>query len=167
MLKAVSFILWIVAGDDLEQAGGVLDGAAQRSHARNFSPAPTIPSRLTSSCVGASPTRLLFLGGLMDGIHRSPRRWSTSLDSRPSMIRSRPLEVPGLRSRIVRVTERPAEGAARVRRSHFSEVGLAKRSHPPCAQALDERCVVRRSIVRISDNPCRRSCACRRSRTDP
>src|SRR5262249_37459835 len=27
-------ILWIVAGDDLEQASGVLDGAAERSHSR-------------------------------------------------------------------------------------------------------------------------------------
>src|ERR1700704_7175478 len=27
-------ILWIVAGDDLEHAGGILDGAAERSHSR-------------------------------------------------------------------------------------------------------------------------------------
>src|SRR5262249_61651019 len=64
---------------------------------RVFSAAPTIPSRLTSSCVGASPTRLLFLaGGWMDPPVSSPMehvtRFAAVDDPEP------PLEGPGLRA---------------------------------------------------------------------
>jgi hypothetical protein len=61
-----------------------------------------------------------------------------------------PLEVPGLRFCIVRVAEGPAEGTSRVRRSHFSEVGLGQDDRARFPQALDEGRIARRTIIRVS-----------------
>src|SRR5438093_7753086 len=63
---------------------------------RVFSAAPIIPSRLTSSWVGASPTMLLFFAGwCMDPPVSSPMehviRFAATDDPEP------PLEVPGVR----------------------------------------------------------------------
>src|SRR5258706_5338463 len=64
---------------------------------RVFSAAAIIPSRLTSSCVGASPTRLLFLaGGWMDPPVSSPIAHVTRFAATDAP--EPPLEVPGLRS---------------------------------------------------------------------
>src|SRR6202030_1729863 len=52
--------------------------------------------------------------------------------------------------RIVRITEGPAEGTSRVRRSHFSQVRLGQNDRTRFSQALDKGCVARRTIVRIS-----------------
>ena len=59
--------------------------------------AGTMPERLTSSCVGASPTTLLFLAGLRtEGPDSSPMaqttRFAATAEPEP------PLERPGLRS---------------------------------------------------------------------
>ena len=59
-------ILWIVAGDDLEHAGGILDRAAQRSHSR-------IQCRADHSVATDQFLRrreshdAVVLGGVMDG----------------------------------------------------------------------------------------------------
>ena len=56
-------VLRVVAGDDVEHLRGVLDRAADRTGARVDSRRRYMPSRLTSSCVGARPTTALFLVG--------------------------------------------------------------------------------------------------------
>src|SRR5262245_36326155 len=63
---------------------------------RVFNAAPIIPSRLTSSCVGASPTRLLFLAGwCMDPPVSSPMEHVTRFAATEAP--EPPLDVPGLR----------------------------------------------------------------------
>src|SRR5262245_13140452 len=61
-------ILWVVAGDDLEQAGGILDGAAQRSHAR-IQPRANHSVATDQLLRWRETHQAVVLGGVMD---RSP-----------------------------------------------------------------------------------------------
>src|SRR5262249_10527633 len=59
-------VLWIVAGDHLEPAGGILDGAAQRSYARIES--RTDHSDATDQLLRRRQAhQAVVLGGVMDG----------------------------------------------------------------------------------------------------
>ena len=106
-----------------------------------------MPSRLTSSCVGARPTTLLFLVGcridppVSSAIAQVTRFAATDV---PDPL----LDVPGRPLGVVRIAAHAAEWAARDARS---DVRLREDDGARIAQALDERGVPRRTIVGVRD----------------
>ena len=140
-------IPWIVARDDLQHARAIFYGAAQRSH-------PRIQGRADHSVAADQLLRrresndAVVLGGVMDGppgflsdrARHQVRGYGRSGAAAGGA---------GTAFGIVGVTKGPAEGAARVRRSHFSQIRLGEDDRPRVSEAPDEGCIARRAIVRI------------------
>src|SRR5262249_8378106 len=89
-------ILWIVSRDHVEYFAASCT-VRQIGPVRMFNPAPIIPSRLTSSCVGARPTRLLTdAGHRMDTTVSSPIAHVTKFAA--TDVAEPALDIPGSRS---------------------------------------------------------------------
>jgi hypothetical protein len=85
--ESCQLVSWIVAGDDFEHAGGILDGAAQRSRSRIQARANH--PRATDQFLGRRQFhKAVVLGGVMDG---SPSFLSKPGNAVPAASPDRPL----------------------------------------------------------------------------
>src|SRR6187455_1538196 len=108
---------------------------------RMFSPAPIMPSRLTSSCVGASPTRLFTAAG-----HRIDTTVSSPI-AQVTRLAATELAEPALG--VVRVAKGTAERTARTVHGVLRQVRLRQDDRARVTQSPNERRVVGRTIVGV------------------
>ena len=64
--ESCQLVLWIVAGDDFEHPGDILDGATQRSHSR-IQTRGNHPRATDQLLRGCQSHKAVVLGGVMDG----------------------------------------------------------------------------------------------------
>ena len=125
-----------------------------------------MPSVLTSSFVGASPTMLLTAAGQRtDTTVSSPMAQVTRLAA--TAVPDPALDIPGSRSVSYGIAERAAERAARAVHGVLGKVRLRQDDRAGIPQSLHERRIVRRTIVGVLRVARLTWCACPSCRTGP